>query len=34
VVNVDAAIAAHDPRHQRMDAVTAMVEMGRYRYRR
>jgi len=34
VVNVDAAIAALDPAHQRMDAVTAMVEMGRYRYRR
>ncbi|MCU1353332.1 MAG: hypothetical protein JWM05_2541 [Acidimicrobiales bacterium] len=34
VVNVDAAFADLDPGHQRMDVLTAMREMGRYRYGR
>jgi glyoxylase-like metal-dependent hydrolase (beta-lactamase superfamily II) len=34
VINVDAALADLDPTHRRMDIVTAMAEMGRYRYRR
>jgi glyoxylase-like metal-dependent hydrolase (beta-lactamase superfamily II) len=31
VVNVDAAFAERDPSHQRMNALTGMQEMGRYR---
>jgi glyoxylase-like metal-dependent hydrolase (beta-lactamase superfamily II) len=34
VVNVDAIYAELDPAHGRMDAVTAMREMGRYRAKR
>ena len=34
VVNVDAIYADLDPGHQRMDALTGMQEMGRYRFRR
>ena len=30
----NATVASIDPDHRRLDAVTAMVEMGRYRYRR
>ncbi|MCU1452917.1 MAG: beta-lactamase domain protein [Acidimicrobiales bacterium] len=34
VVNVDAAYAQLDPGHQRMDVLTSMTEMGRYRFGR
>ena len=34
VINVDAALADLDPSHRRMDIITAMAEMGRYRYHR
>ena len=34
VVNVDAAMADLDPTHTRLDILTTMSEMGRYRYHR
>jgi hypothetical protein len=34
VINVDAAMADLVPGHRRLDILTAMAEMGRYRYRR
>lgn len=34
VMNVDAAMADLDPTHRRMDLLTGLQEMGRYKYRR